>query len=109
MFVDFVKWVFSRGSTQSDEGGSRYDGTDVDRACDTDTMILHLYAERRRDLQDARKKIDEYIEEESTRDVSSVIIGTKCANTDTDRHLYQRLDFLEDHYLQTEKSKGTPA
>ncbi|XP_072025906.1 protein mono-ADP-ribosyltransferase PARP14-like isoform X2 [Amphiura filiformis] len=72
--ADLVKWVISKASSQDDQGASNFgrfsigyrDGTYVDNA--RDTLILHMYAGQKSDLQNAKMKIDEYIEEESARD-----------------------------------------
>ncbi|XP_072025916.1 uncharacterized protein [Amphiura filiformis] len=74
--AEIVKWVVSKASFQDEQQlasnferlsiGSR-DGTDVNKA--SDTLILHIYAGQKRDLQNAKTKIDEYIEEEFARDV----------------------------------------
>ncbi|XP_072024928.1 protein mono-ADP-ribosyltransferase PARP14-like [Amphiura filiformis] len=69
--ADLVKWVFSKASFRGGEEASNIserfrDGTDVDKA--RDTLILHIYAGQKSDLQNAKMKIDEYIEEEFTRD-----------------------------------------
>ncbi|XP_072025647.1 protein mono-ADP-ribosyltransferase PARP14-like [Amphiura filiformis] len=73
--ADLVKWVVSKASFQDEQQlasnferlsiGSR-DGTDVNTS--SDTLILHIYAGQKRDLQDAKTKIDEYIDEEFARD-----------------------------------------